>query len=369
MELGVEGATGAEDREALPHLGKRLRITAGVTRSASSISARPSMPSAVPSSVTVVRSLGMGACSDGRLWRPGDSVSQVGDPLSSSRRENRLVRGGMEDRLQVARRYHGVSAWTWAGLGMGSLDGKVALVTGGACGIGRGMATALAKAGAGATITDVRDELLAETARELCDQGLDVLDVVADGAQRRRRGPCGLSNGGEVRPHGRLDQQRGDSGHGGAPRRADGRGCGGRHGLGLLRLVPVHEGRCFPTRRSRRERSWLRLQAGLLGNTGEIGYNAAKEAIRALTRTGAREWARHNITVNCIIPGMATEGAKEFFAANPEHYKHSLANIPLGRFGDPEHDAGSLVVFLASPGAHYFTGETFNLDGGRCLRP
>ena len=110
-------------------------------------------------------------------------------------------------------------------------------------------------------------------------------------------------------------------------------------------------------------------QAGLLGNWGMVGYNAAKEANRALTRTAAREWATHNITVNCIIPGMLTEGSKEFFDANPEHYKHSLANIPLGRLGDPEKDAGSLVVFLASEGAHYLTGETFNIDGGRCMRP
>ena len=110
-------------------------------------------------------------------------------------------------------------------------------------------------------------------------------------------------------------------------------------------------------------------QAGLLGNVGMLGYNAAKEANRALTRTAAREWAQYNITVNTIIPGMLTEGSKEFFDANPEHYKHSLANIPLGRLGDPEKDAGALVVFLASEGAHYLTGDTFNIDGGRCMRP
>ena len=73
--------------------------------------------------------------------------------------------------------------------------------------------------------------------------------------------------------------------------------------------------------------------------------------------------------MNCIIPGMLTEGSKEFFDANPEHYKHSLANIPLGRLGDPEKDAGALVVFLASEGGHYLTGDTFNIDGGRCMRP
>jgi hypothetical protein len=88
-------------------------------------------------------------------------------------------------------------------------------------------------------------------------------------------------------------------------------------------------------------------QAGLIGNWGMVGYNAAKEASRALTRTAAREWAPYNISVNCIIPGMLTEGSKEFFDANPEHYKHSLSNIPLRRLGDPENDAGTLVVFLA----------------------
>jgi NAD(P)-dependent dehydrogenase (short-subunit alcohol dehydrogenase family) len=60
---------------------------------------------------------------------------------------------------------------------------------------------------------------------------------------------------------------------------------------------------------------------------------------------------------------------KEFFSTRPEHQAHSLANIPLGRLGDPEKDAGALVVFLASEGAHYMTGETFNIDGGRVMRP
>ena len=68
-------------------------------------------------------------------------------------------------------------------------------------------------------------------------------------------------------------------------------------------------------------------------------------------------------------PRHAHRGIQEFFDANPEHYKHSLANIPLGRLGDPEKDAGALAVFLASDGAHYLTGDTFNIDGGRCMRP
>jgi NAD(P)-dependent dehydrogenase (short-subunit alcohol dehydrogenase family) len=66
---------------------------------------------------------------------------------------------------------------------------------------------------------------------------------------------------------------------------------------------------------------------------------------------------------------MLTEGSRQFFEANPEHAEHSLANIPMGRFGEPELEIGALVVFLCMPGAHYITGDTFNVDGGRCLRP
>ena len=66
---------------------------------------------------------------------------------------------------------------------MGVLDGKVAIITGGASGIGRGMATAVAKEGASVTITDIQVALVAETAENLRSQGLDVLDVVADGTK------------------------------------------------------------------------------------------------------------------------------------------------------------------------------------------
>ena len=66
---------------------------------------------------------------------------------------------------------------------MGVLDGKVAIITGGASGIGKGMATAVAKEGAGVTITDIQVDLVAATAENLRGQGLDVLDVVADGTK------------------------------------------------------------------------------------------------------------------------------------------------------------------------------------------
>jgi NAD(P)-dependent dehydrogenase (short-subunit alcohol dehydrogenase family) len=127
---------------------------------------------------------------------------------------------------------------------------------------------------------------------------------------------------------------------------------------------------CFPyLKESRGTILNFGSDAGIVCNAGMVGYNAAKEAIRALTRTAAREWAKYNITANCMIPGMLTERFKAFGEKFPEHMAKSLSNIPAGRFGDPETDAGAFAVFLATPGAKYFTGQTFNLNGGLNMRP
>jgi NAD(P)-dependent dehydrogenase (short-subunit alcohol dehydrogenase family) len=252
---------------------------------------------------------------------------------------------------------------------MGTLDGKVAIVTGAARGIGKGMATALAKAGVAVTITDIRADTLETTADQMRKIPAKALGVVADGTK-----DDDVANAVErtVAEFGRIDVliNNAQTAVTGVPleeQSVDDVMVGVDSGfLASFRYMKA----CFPyLKESQGTVVNFASQAGLLGNTGMLGYNAAKEANRALTRTAAREWAPHNVTVNCIIPGMLTEGSKEFFEANPEHYKYSLANIPLGRLGDPEKDAGSLVVFLASEGAHYLTGETFNIDGGRCMRP
>jgi NAD(P)-dependent dehydrogenase (short-subunit alcohol dehydrogenase family) len=250
------------------------------------------------------------------------------------------------------------------------LDGKVAIVTGAARGIGKGMATALLKAGAAVTITDIRADTLEQTSAEFDKiEGARHLAVVADGTKDEDVTSAVQQT---VDAFGRIDMlinnaQTAVTGVNLEDQTIDDVMVGIDSGfLASFRYMKA----CFPyLKESQGTAVNFASQAGLLGNVGMLGYNAAKEANRALTRTAAREWAQHNITVNCIIPGMLTEGSKEFFDANPEHYKHSLANIPLGRLGDPEKDAGSLAVFLASDGAHYLTGETFNIDGGRCMRP
>ena len=93
-------------------------------------------------------------------------------------------------------------------------------------------------------------------------------------------------------------------------------------------------------------------------------YNSAKEAARTLTRTAAREWARHNITANVICPGAATAAFQAFQTMAPELAAEILKQNPMGRMGDPEDDIGPVAVFLASDESRYVTGNTIHADGG-----
>ena len=189
----------------------------------------------------------------------------------------------------------------------------------------------LLKAGAVVTITDVRQEVLDQTSLEF-DRipGAKHLAIVADGTND---GDVGRAVQGTVETFGRIDvlinnAQTAVTGINIEDQSVDDVMCGIDSGfLASFRYMKA----CFPyLKQSQGSVINFASQAGLLGNVGMVGYNAAKEANRALTRTAAREWAQHNITVNCIIPGMLTEGSKEFFDANPEHYKHSLAEHSAG---------------------------------------
>lgn len=93
-------------------------------------------------------------------------------------------------------------------------------------------------------------------------------------------------------------------------------------------------------------------------------YNAAKEALRALTRTAAREWARHGICANVICPAAVSASYEAFRRASPENAARLLAQNPVGRMGDPETDIAPAALFLASDEARYVTGNTLHVDGG-----
>ena len=103
---------------------------------------------------------------------------------------------------------------------------------------------------------------------------------------------------------------------------------------------------------------------GLTGSEGSAAYNCTKEAIRALSRTAAREWGKHGITVNVISPLIATDATEAYFAQRPGFEQQVLNELPLRRMGRPK-DVGALAAFLASSDADYITGMTIMIDSGR----
>jgi 3-oxoacyl-[acyl-carrier protein] reductase len=98
--------------------------------------------------------------------------------------------------------------------------------------------------------------------------------------------------------------------------------------------------------------------AGVIGLVGYGPYNMAKEAVRALTRTAAREWGADKITVNNVLPVAETWG-NEVNVPAPTN--------PLARFGSPEEDIAPVVLFLASKDAQFLTGYSLTPDGGAII--
>ncbi|MCK9563217.1 MAG: SDR family oxidoreductase [Bacteroidales bacterium] len=109
--------------------------------------------------------------------------------------------------------------------------------------------------------------------------------------------------------------------------------------------------------------------SGQIGFEGNTCYNVAKEAIRALSRTAAREWGQYGINVNIINPALETRAFDAWKTARPEFVEALKEKIPMRRLGDPDRDGGPLAVFLAGPGSDYITGSTFMLEGGMHTLP
>ena len=102
----------------------------------------------------------------------------------------------------------------------------------------------------------------------------------------------------------------------------------------------------------------------ILGNVGQANYAASKAGIIGLTKTMAREFASRGITVNAIAPGFVDTDMTQVL---PEQIKEKVtAQIPLGRFGKPE-DIANMAAYLASEKAGYITGQIISVDGGMAI--
>jgi len=105
--------------------------------------------------------------------------------------------------------------------------------------------------------------------------------------------------------------------------------------------------------------------AGTAGNPGQAAYGAAKEAIRGLSRTVAREWGKDNIRVNVICPTANSPSYREWFKDKPELLAASVSHMARGRPAEG-FEIGNLAVFLASD-ACTLTGQTLHIDGGQAM--
>lgn len=246
---------------------------------------------------------------------------------------------------------------------MHSVDGKVVIVTGAGKGVGKGMALHLGKGGAAIVVAEWKPELLEQTCAELDTLGVPNLGVRCDIQERTEieamvdqtmtafgRVDGLINNAQTFRPMASIAVV--------TERDLDVFYTSGVKGtLWAMQAVYPHMQR----------QGWGRIvnfasSMGITGGRGFAAYNASKEAIRALTRTAAREWGADGIVVNAIAPaaaahhgpaGQQSEGARIF-----------LENSPMGRQGDPELDIGAVAWFLCSDACRFLTGHTFLVDGG-----
>ncbi len=246
---------------------------------------------------------------------------------------------------------------------MHSVDGKVIIVTGSGRGVGLGIARHLGRGGAKIVVAEWNPERLSAAVSELTELGVDVLGVRTDIMVRDEIDAMVASS---IEHFGRVDGlvNNAQTFRPMAPMATvsdDDLDVFYRSGVGgtLAAMQAV-----YPTMAAQ---GWGRIinfasSMGITGGRGFGAYNASKEAVRALTRTAAREWAADGIVLNCIAPAAADHHGDA--AKQSEGYRTFVENCPMGRQGDPETDIGPIAWFLCSDACRYLTGHTFMADGG-----
>jgi len=247
---------------------------------------------------------------------------------------------------------------------MGCFDGKVAIVTGAARGIGRAIAEELAERGADLALCDLRSEWLDETVAAVQAKGRKALALAVDVGDSATVNDCVKS---VMDAFGRIDIMVNNAGI--------------TKDTLLLRMsdedwddvLKVNlKGTFLFTRAVARPMMKQRSGAivniasiiGLIGNAGQANYAASKAGVIALTKSAAKELAPRGVRVNSIAPGFIT--SKMTDALSQEVRDQMLANIPMARFGVPE-DIAKAVAFLASDEAAYVTGQCLSVNGGMVM--
>jgi NAD(P)-dependent dehydrogenase (short-subunit alcohol dehydrogenase family) len=252
-----------------------------------------------------------------------------------------------------------------ADLSLFDLTGKKALVTGGAVGIGRGYATALAMAGADVAIVDIDLKTAEKTSAAIRAMGRDSLAIrcdvtdkeqvqsmVAQVVERFGRLDIGVNNAGIAILGGDEELDQADWDKVIAVNLTGVYLCAQAQAQQMIRQTPT-EGKIINTA----------SMSARIANCN-ASYDASKAGIVHMTRTLAAEWGRFNINVNCISPSYLMT---PMHASTPTVVRERIRELtPLGHVERPE-DLYGAVVFLASAASNYVTGHDLLVDGGHTL--
>ncbi|MFC5365696.1 glucose 1-dehydrogenase [Salinirubrum litoreum] len=252
---------------------------------------------------------------------------------------------------------------------MNGISGKVALVTGGASGIGRATAMRFAEEGASVAVVDVAEDGGVQTVQSIRDMGgeaafykadvsseADWTKLVADVVDDFGSIDCFHNNAGIEGDQAPLIAQTEDNWNRVIDINLKGVFFGLKH---VIPQMQTQGGGAIVNTSS---------VAGLVGYENIAPYVASKHGVVGLTRTAALEHATENIRVNSVNPGVVdTPMVQRFVGDDPEARKAFEATEPVGRFADPE-EIASAVVFLCSDDASFVTGYPLAVDGGMVAR-
>ena len=241
------------------------------------------------------------------------------------------------------------------------LEGKKALVTGAAQGIGQSIAGALAQAGADVVVVDLDAARCEDTLRSIRQQGRQGLsfsmnvsewNAVKDTVDR------------VMKEWGRIDILVNNAGitRDGLIMRMKEEDWNAVLQVNLTGTFYCTKALLIPMSKQRYGRIVnIASVVGVMGNAGQANYSASKAAVIGLTKTVAREYASRNITVNAVAPGFIETAMTQTLSGD---IKDSLLKqIPAGRLGQPD-DIAEAVKFLASDAASYVTGHVLHVNGG-----
>jgi len=259
------------------------------------------------------------------------------------------------------------------------LTGKTAIVTGGALGIGRGIAYRLAEAGANVLISDINEEAARKTETEFKKKGFKVKAIKADASKVEE---ANRTVDTAVREFGSLDILVNNAGiYPMAPALESSEGLWNKVFDLNVKGVFFHSQAAAKKMKELGKKGKIINLASVdaYHPTGNLAhYDASKGGVVMMTKALALELADHNIQVNAIAPGgISTEGSATISGEAMEDMRRSgmgpeqiqetfTARIPLKRMGNPD-DIGKAALFLASDLSSYMTGSTIKVDGGYLL--